>query len=61
VHLKSSDRNVAECSIALSNIAPAAWSSDGKVCGPPFFIGDAAPSEGRYFTDLIRRFVERLR
>jgi hypothetical protein len=61
LHLKSSDPNVAECSIALSNIAPAAWSSEGKVCGPPFFIGDATPTAGQYFTDLIRRFVERLR
>ena len=61
LHLKSSDADVPELSVVLSNNQPAAWSSEGKVHGPKFFIGDAEPTDGAYFLDLVRRFVARLR
>lgn len=61
LHLKSSDRALPELSIVLSTTLPAAWSSEGKVCGPAYFIGDAEPAPGSYFEDLIQRFMARLR
>jgi hypothetical protein len=62
VHLKSGDRSIPEVSIALTNDRVAAWSSDGRVCGPPWLIGDnVVVSEPAYFMRLIRQFVERLR
>ncbi|MDB5357373.1 MAG: hypothetical protein JWN24_3826 [Phycisphaerales bacterium] len=61
LHLKSSDHSVPELSIVLSNRRPAAWSSEGKVCGPEYFIGDAQPTGGFYFQSLLRQFVARLR
>ncbi|HWE97185.1 MAG TPA: hypothetical protein VG269_24710 [Tepidisphaeraceae bacterium] len=61
LHLKSSDRSVHELSIVLSNRRPAGWSSEGKVCGPEYFIGDAPPTSGEYFSNLLRQFVARLR
>lgn len=66
LHLKSSDPRLPELTLVLRHdphhaAAPtAAWSSDGKVCGPPFFIGDARPEDPGYFMELIGRFVQRL-
>jgi hypothetical protein len=46
LHLKGSSASVPEVSILLVEGNTAAWSSDGKLCGPPFHIGDAESIEG---------------
>ena len=62
LHLKSSDRSVPELSLTLTNIPPAAaWSSEGKMGGPKYFIGNAPATPGEYFANLIEQFVARLR
>jgi hypothetical protein len=62
IHLKSSDRSLPELSIALTSGPVAAWSSDGRVCGSSYLLGDdvmtTAPA---YVLNLVSRFVERLR
>ncbi len=60
LHLRSSDRSVPELTITLSQQEPAFWSSDGKVCGPNYFIGDAT-AEPAYFRNVVNGFVARVR
>jgi hypothetical protein len=41
LHLRSADKNQHEISIVLiSGKSTACWSSDGHVCGSPYFTGD---------------------
>jgi hypothetical protein len=62
IHLKSADRSIPEISIAMTNTDLAAWSSDGRICGSPYLIGnDVVVTEPAYFMRLIGQFVERLR
>ena len=61
LHLKSADKSLPEISLVLSDQTVAAWSSEGKVCGPAYFIGDATPTDPGYFDDLVHRFTARLR
>jgi hypothetical protein len=62
LHLRSSDRSIPELSLVLNDRVPlAAWSSDGKMCGRPEFLGDVKSEPAAYFGDIIRRFRQRLR
>jgi len=67
LHLRSGDSLIPELSIALRDdhhpIADcaAAWSSQGHMIGPEYFIGDTPQSDGRLFRGILRRFTERLR
>jgi hypothetical protein len=66
LHLKSSDRALPEMTLVLRHenydpIKTAAWASEGKVCGDPYFLGDDADqTDCGYFIDLLRRFTARL-
>jgi len=61
LHLKG-DRSMPELSFALTNpLALAAWSSEGKVWGPKYLVGDAEQAPASYFAELLRKFVARLR
>jgi hypothetical protein len=62
IHLKSSDRGLPELSIALTSRGVAAWSSDGRVGGSSYLLGDDVTTTApAYFLNLVSRFVERLR
>jgi hypothetical protein len=60
LHLKG-DRSMPELSFTLTNLAPAAWSSEGKVCGPKYLVGDAKQAPASHFAELLRHFVARVR
>ena len=60
LHLKSSDRTLPELSLVLGREKLAGWSSDGRVFGPPAFLGDAEPSPPGELWKLIESFVVRL-
>ena len=51
LHFKSHDTSVPEVSLVLSGDQVAGWTSEGDVCGPPFFF------EGNYNSDPQRVFV----
>jgi hypothetical protein len=59
LHLKSHDSTVPELTLALCVSELAGWTSDGDVCGPRFFIGDAVPAAKKVHDALVS-FLERL-
>jgi len=61
LHLRSSNPAVPELSMTLHEGAAAAWTSEGKVCGPPFNVGSAEQTDPTYFIDVMRRFAGYLR
>ena len=61
IHLRSSDPLIPEFSLALTNVAVAAWASNGKITGPAFLVGSRSNEDGAYFLNLIRRFVSKVR
>ena len=61
LHLKSSDRTLAEVSLVLSDLAVAAWTSAGHACGPKYFLGELPVSEPHAVWEDLQRIVRRLR
>jgi len=55
LHFKSGDPAVPEISLVLSDGEVAGWTSDGCVCGPPFFF------DGPYTSEPVRIFEQLLR
>jgi hypothetical protein len=45
LHLKPAGASEPEVSLLLAEGPMAAWSSDGKICGPAFFVEDRANAE----------------
>ncbi len=55
MHLKSKDPNVPEVSLVLAEPELAGWTSDGHVCGPPFFFeGDYVSEPALVYERLLR-------
>ena len=61
LHLKSSDRDVPETTMVLSDGRLSGWCSDGRFWGLEYAIGEHQPSRSRdIYESAIRAFVERL-
>jgi hypothetical protein len=64
LHLQSSDASIPEISFVLAeSTALPAWSSDGQMIGPAFFIGDrlASPFDSPAIAEALRRFSAMIR
>jgi len=60
LHLRSSDPSIPEVSLVLAESSRLpAWTSDGKLIGPAYFIGDHAyaPGDTRAVADDVHRFA----
>lgn len=60
LHLRSHDPAVAEVTLVLAFGLAAVWSSEGLVCGPRFFVGDAPTVKPEEMRRRIVAFVDRL-
>ena len=60
LHLKSHDPTVPEISLVLADAEIACWTSDGHVCGPPFFFEGAYTTEPVLVFARIMQFLDRL-
>ncbi|AEW02126.1 hypothetical protein A4D02_08915 [Niastella koreensis] len=65
LHLKSADSSIGEITIVMIVGKPTAcWSSDGNVCGSPYFTGKAG-TEGAavtaFYENYIQRFIDRIK
>jgi hypothetical protein len=61
LHLRSSDPQVPQCSIVLTQGETAGWTSDGRMWGPRYFLGDhPATLPQDIYRDVIQAFIERL-
>jgi len=63
LHLQSSDPAIAEATLVLNDRDIAAWSSDGWVCGSPYFVddGSATVKTAAEFEQLVLNpFIDRL-
>jgi hypothetical protein len=60
LHFKSHDLSVPEVSLVLSEGDVAGWTSDGHVCGPPFFFEGQHHSEPLEIFERLRQFLARL-
>jgi hypothetical protein len=65
LHLKSADSTIGEITIVMIVGKPTAcWSSDGHVCGSPYFTGKAI-TEGAavsaFYANYIQRFIDRIK
>ncbi len=61
LHLRSGDSRLPEISIVLTDDGPlAAWTSDGRLCGPRYFVGEREVDDAGEVFALITRFVEGL-
>ena len=64
LHLQSSDRSLPEATLVLNDRDVAIWTSDGRVCGSPYFV-DAGLGETLTPMDFVNHvlnpFIERLR
>jgi hypothetical protein len=61
LHLKSSDPQLAEITLVLSNGPMAGWASDFERFGDAYFFDNAATSDAAKFAAAIRAFTARLR
>ncbi|MCC9607992.1 hypothetical protein LOC68_02230 [Blastopirellula sp. JC732] len=63
LHLRSSDPNLPELSITLSDWEATGWSSDGRHWGASWQTGrpTSSDSEGKPLENLVRRFIRNLR
>ncbi|MBI4615946.1 MAG: hypothetical protein HY720_20180 [Planctomycetes bacterium] len=60
-HLVSSDRDIPQVSLLLCDRGPlAAWSSNGKGCGPPSLVGDLPSTSPSRIFELVVRFAQLL-
>lgn len=60
LHLQSHDPSVPEISLVLADGEVAGWTSDGYVCGPPFFIEGSPPSQPEHVFERLRQFLAKL-
>lgn len=63
LHLQSYDPKTPEVSFILTaSAAMPAWSSDGRMIGPDYFIGDHVPAEddGQTIASYVNRFTSSL-
>lgn len=60
LHLQSSDKSIPEATLVLSDDGVAGWSSDGRMWGDPYFLGNVRPESSRViFNEIIRPFSQR--
>jgi hypothetical protein len=57
LHLKSGARNLPEISLVLADGEVAGWTSDGFVCGPPFFFEGSYNSDPRSVFERLLQFL----
>lgn len=57
LHLKSTDPTLAEVSIVLADGGVAGWTSDGHLCGPPFFFDSNRASEPEAVFERILKII----
>jgi hypothetical protein len=60
LHLKSGNPEMPEISIVLADGEVAGWTSDGCVCGPPFFIDGELARDGKGVFERIMNFFTKL-
>jgi MoxR-vWA-beta-propeller ternary system domain bpX1 len=60
LHLKSRDPKIPEISLMLSDGEVAAWTSDGLVSGPRFFLGETAPTDPTKIFERLKQFLSLL-
>lgn len=61
LHFKSSDANIPEFTLVLDDRDVAGWGADGRMWGPPYYLGTAAATPvADVLQTLIRPFIERL-
>jgi hypothetical protein len=60
LHLKSSDTSIPEVAVVITDGSTALWSSDGRISGPPVFVGDAECADSDRIHDHVRAFAARL-
>jgi hypothetical protein len=60
LHLKSHDSTVPEISLVLADADISGWTSDGRVCGPPFFFDGSRTSEPGLVFARMMQFLARL-
>jgi hypothetical protein len=60
LHFKSSNPDLPEVSLVLTDGEVAGWTSDGRVCGPLFFFEGPVISDPRAVFERIMSFVAQL-
>ena len=61
LHLKSSNASIPEFTLVLHDGAMAGWCADGRVWGPPYFVGDRKQSDpAEIYRGIVQAFAEQL-
>jgi hypothetical protein len=60
LHLRSHDPAILELTLTLNQGDMAAWTSDGKRCGIPFFAGRNQPIDASLAAGVLKSFCDRL-
>ena len=61
LHLQSSDNNIPEVTFVLTDSELAGWSSDGRMWGPRYFLGNhPATDPATIFREILRPFLKRI-
>jgi hypothetical protein len=62
IHLQSSDRDIPETTLVLTDQGISGWCADGRVFGNPYFIGHATPTDCyTIYREVLQHFALRCR